>query len=376
MFPDIAVVGSVVRFPLPSLVEQADLAEKHNVDTLLFCPDPWALRHVFINQDTGEVVRSRCNRWDCLYCGPRKVDQWRQMVKAAEPSLFLTLTKAGKTVEEAARALTTFLQYLRRGSKGRGPNHIGARESYPVEYFAVLERHQDFEENGFHWHLLIKGTDFIPHEVLKEAWRSARHGVVYIVHIEAVRKPHVIGYVTKYLMKNLSTSEKGLRQEEREAVVIGVDGEGSIVEERQTYTVELVSKARRIRYSRHFFPEKVTELRARLFAELEQSSIDQADHQPIDDVQPGNDKPGDDSSVDEGDQAEGSGLLELEVRTVKRSSWSLIQCEEFTQDYKEYKRRRRKALLEALIDIRMGQRNLSRRVINIWAYQRTLRKTG
>ena len=72
--------------PLP-LVEQAHLAEKHGLETLLFCPSPWALRHVFINQETGETVRARCNRWDCLYCGPRKVDQWRQLVKAAEPTL-------------------------------------------------------------------------------------------------------------------------------------------------------------------------------------------------------------------------------------------------------------------------------------------------
>jgi len=141
MVANIGEVGNVVRFPLPSVEEQADLAENHGLDTLLFCPKPWALRHVFINQDTGEGVRARCNRWDCLYCGPRKVDQWRQLVKAAEPTLFITLTKAGKTVEEASRALTTFLQYLRRGSKGRGPNHIGVREAYPIEYFAVLERH-------------------------------------------------------------------------------------------------------------------------------------------------------------------------------------------------------------------------------------------
>ncbi len=370
MVADSSMEEVIGRFPLPSLIEQARLVEKHKVDTLLFCPNPWALRHVFINQESGEVVRAKCNRWDCLYCGPRKVDQWRQLVKAAEPTLFLTLTKAGKTVEEAARALTTFLQYLRRGSKGWGPNHIGARESYPVEYFAVLERHQDFEENGFHWHLLIKGIDYIPHEVLKEAWRSARHGVAYIVHIEAVRKPHVIGYVTKYLMKSISRSEKGLRQEEHETTVIDLDDEGQIVEERQTYTVELVSRARRIRYSRHFFPEKVTELRARLFAELEQESMEQSESQPIDAVQSDHGKPGDDSSIEEAGQGEESKAQESGMRLVKRSSWTLIQCEEFTQDYQEYKRRRRKALLEALIDIRMGHRNLSRRVINMWAYQR------
>src|SRR4030081_3981758 len=105
-------VGGHTLFPLLSLKEQADLAEKHGLDTLLFCPDPWALRHVFINQDTGEVARARYNRWDCLYCGPRKVDQWRQLVKAAEPTLFLTLSKAGKTVEESARALSVFMHFL------------------------------------------------------------------------------------------------------------------------------------------------------------------------------------------------------------------------------------------------------------------------
>ena len=89
------------RFSLPSLGEQANLAEKHGLETLLFCPNAWALRHIFINQDTGEVLRARCNRWDCLYCGPPKVDQWRQLVKATEPTLFITLIKAGKTVEEA-----------------------------------------------------------------------------------------------------------------------------------------------------------------------------------------------------------------------------------------------------------------------------------
>src|SRR5713226_2912877 len=274
-------VGANSRFFLPDLNIQADIAEKHGLETLLFCPDPWALRHVFINQDTGEVVRARCNRWDCLFCGPRKVDQWRQLVKAAEPTLFITLTKSGHTVEEASRALTTYLQYLRRGSKGRGPNHIGAREAYPIEYFAVLERHTNFEENGFHWHLLVKGMDFIPHEVLKEAWRSARHGVAYIVDVQAIRKPHVIGYVTKYLTKSLSRGEKGIRHEEREIGVISQDEDGKVVEERQTYTVELVSKARRIRYSRHFFPEKVSDLRARLFAEIEQRSMEQAENEAV-----------------------------------------------------------------------------------------------
>ncbi len=356
-----------------SLEKQADMAEKHGVDSLLFCPDPWALRHVFIDQETGEIVRARCNRWDCLYCGPRKVDQWRQLVKAAEPTLFITLTKAGHTVEEAARALTTFLQYLRRGSKGRGPHHVGAREAYPVEYFAVLERHSDFEENGFHWHLLVKGATYIPHDILKEGWRSARHGVAYIVDVEGIRKPQVIGYVTKYLTKSLTRSEKGVRTEKRERVGITVDNEGHVVEERQTYTAELVSKARRIRYSRHFFPESVTTLRARLFSELEQNVMEQADGQAVSEGAQTESVPAVVGSGESGQEA-ADRPEEGQRQLVRRSSWTLVEREEFTQDIKEYKRRRRKALLEALIDLREGQRQMSGRVISIWAYQRGERR--
>jgi hypothetical protein len=187
--------------------------------------------------------------------------------------------------------------------------------------------------------------------------------VAYIVHVEAIRKPQVIGYVTKYLMKSLTAGEKGIRREEREAAVIGLDETGKVVEERQSYTVELVSRARRIRYSRHFFPEKVSDLRARLFAELEQQSMEQSGHEA---------SAGDAAASEVSDTAGIPG--ESDTPVVKRSSWALVQCEEFTQDYKEYKRRCRKALLEALIDLHEGRRNLSRRVINIWAYQRNQRR--
>ena len=228
------------------------------------------------------------------------------------------------------------MRYLRRGSKGKGPNHIGVREAYPIEYFAVLERHNDFEENGFHWHLLVKGVDFIPHDILEEAWRSARHGVAYIVDMQAVRKPHVIGYVTKYLTKSLSRGEKGVRYEERELGVISQNADGHIVEERHTYTVELVSRARRIRYSHHFFPEKVSDLRARLFAEIELGSLEQTENETsadgsavADTVQQDNGKPLDDSDTSE---VENDKPVEAE-QAVKRSSWSLVKCEEFTRGY-------------------------------------------
>ncbi|HVU00069.1 MAG TPA: hypothetical protein VHE33_21400, partial [Acidobacteriaceae bacterium] len=167
-----------------TLERQAAFIAEIGVETLLFCPDGWALRHRFINTRTGETVRARCGSWSCLYCGPRKVDQWRQLVKAAEPTLFITLTKVGTTLKEASRTLTTVLQYLRRGSKGRGKLHVGARPAYPIQVFAVLEEHSDFEENGFHWHLLVKGVDFIPNQVVSDALRSATGGRSYITNVK------------------------------------------------------------------------------------------------------------------------------------------------------------------------------------------------
>lgn len=68
-----------------TLEERAGLAEEYGVVSLKVCSHPWALRHRFLNQQTGEVIRARCNRWEYLHCGPRKVDLWRQLVKVAEP---------------------------------------------------------------------------------------------------------------------------------------------------------------------------------------------------------------------------------------------------------------------------------------------------
>src|SRR6266702_1533659 len=272
------------RFQPLAVEIQAELTAQHGLDTLLFCPNAWALRHGFVNTETGETVRARCGSWSCLYCGPRKVDMWRQLVKAAEPTLFITLTQVGKTLKEAARVLTTVLQYLRRGSKGRGKNRVGARPAYPIEVFAILEEHSDFENVGFHWHLLVKGVDFLPNQVVSDALHSATRGRSYITKIEAVRSSKSIGYVTKYLTKAISRVEKGMREEVREvAVPVKIDEQGYEVLEKRVCTVQVVSRARRIRYSRHFFPEPVKELRARLMAVVDGvMMVEQHERTPVD----------------------------------------------------------------------------------------------
>ena len=352
----------VSRFPLPGLDEQMALSTKYQLDTLLYCPDAWALRHRFINQDTGEVIRARCDNWTCLHCGPRKVDLWRQLVQAAEPTHFVMLTKVGWTLKEAARVLTTVLQYLRRGSKGYGPDRLGARPAYPIEFFSVLEEHRDFEHVGFHWHMLIKGVDYLPKQVVSDALRSATKGRSYIVHVQAVRKAHAVGYVTKYLTKEITSDKRGVREVQREVVVLHVDEQGHLRQERIMQTVEVASKARRIRYSRHFFPESTADLRLRLFSHLEDSNEIEIDAA---------------ASAHVLDQPSDALSLEDETPPVKRSSWSLYEHDPFSQDIEDYRERRRQALQESILDLRAGKHMYSRRVLNVWAYQRRiLRQKG
>jgi hypothetical protein len=388
-----------------SVEDRAEAAEKVGVASLYYCDHPWAISHSFAHKETGEVIRARCNRWDCLHCGPRKVDIWRQLVKQAEPVLFLTLTKAGKTVEQAARALTTFVQALRRGSKGRGRGHIGARLAYLIEYFAVLERHKDFERNGFHWHLLITGVDLIPYkEVIKPLWMSATHydpetgQGAEIAHIERIRNARAIGYVTKYLTKSLTRSEVGTRQVERERVVTVEDEDGDIVGfEKRVEMVEVASKAHRIRYSRNFFPERVAALRKRLFEGMEQTSMEGNEGQNTDNVKP--------LEAEEAQQGSSWELVKrgeserVDVEEYKRRRYAelIVEIQDVREtDPEEYKRLKRLALAQLMREVRdMVQgvyqdqkrrvliealeedRHISRRVISMWDYQRKqLREAG
>lgn len=367
-----------------TLEQQAEMVEEQGLTTLLFCPNAWAVRHRFINRETGEVRRARCDSWRCSYCGPRKVDGWRQMIKLAEPVLFLTFTQVGQTVEEASRVLTTIMQFLRRGSRGKGPKKVGARPAYPVEWFAVLERHSDFERVGFHWHVLVKGVDYIEHEHVREALRSATKGRSYIVHIERVRSG-AVGYVTKYLTKSLTIGEQGERMQVKKQarsvlepvktgqvvrLVAGPDGEQREEVEERPYlfvsrtdeqgrplreiteeVVARVSKARRIRYSRNFFPMAVKDLRRMEFSGL---------------------LAGDGAVVEAGlreDDEQSSGEALAQPGSIG-SSWMLDEAEEYSAEVEVYEARRRKALLDALDEVRSGRR-LSRRVVGIWAYQQS-----
>src|SRR6266699_293789 len=70
-----------------------------------------------------------------------------------------------------------------------------------------------------------------------------------------------------------------MREELRETIVHRLDEQGNIVQECTMQTVQVLSKARRIRYTRHFFPASTADLRLRLFSEIgdaHELAIDQA----------------------------------------------------------------------------------------------------
>src|SRR6266702_2327525 len=342
--------------PVP-LEEQVRIAEQYQLETLLFCPDAWALRHGFINVHTGEEFRARCDRWTCLYCGPRKVDLWRRLVSEAEPKLHVVLTRVGWTVQDASRVLTTVLQYLRRGSKGHGRDHLGARPAYPVECFAVLEEHKNFHKVGFHWHLLVNGVDHFPHQVVSEALRSSMKARYepqdrsYIVRVRGVNNARAIGYVTKYLTKEVALERRGTRLVEQQRMVYRKDEQGHVKRETTTRLIEVVSRARRIRYTRQFFPESTAALRARIFADLGQGEMALSPGGLVPDVA--------DEAPEEEPQA-------------SKGSWVLYEKAPYSDDINDYYARRHEALVESLQRQQDGERLYSGRIVNMWAAQKRL----
>src|SRR6266566_3170751 len=193
-------------------------------DQISCCTDKWAIRHRMTNVLTGETVPMLCGKYNCKYCGPRRVEMWRSLIELAVPERFITLTGVGKTLAEVGRVATTLVQRLRRNG-------------YQFEYCMTFERHR----NGyFHIHMLQKG-DYIPQKFLSDCLRSATHGFSSVVDIRRCRAG-TAGYVTKYCTKTLVESEIGTK----------LDGTRA--------------RINRVRYSKHFFPSPTDQLKEALRA--------------------------------------------------------------------------------------------------------------
>src|SRR5438105_8378911 len=124
------------------------------------------------------------------------------------------------------------------------------------------------------------------------------------------------GYVTKYLTKEVKSERRGIREELREMLVFRQDEQGKVVQECSMQTVQVMSKARRIRYTRHFFPASTADLRLRLF-----SGIGDADEIAIDQAVVPDSEDG--LNQEQATQSEEVLSDQDESRQAKRSSWVL-----------------------------------------------------
>src|SRR5215469_3900140 len=205
-----------------------------------------------------------------------------------------------------------------------------------------------------------------------------REGAPNITKTERVRNNKAIGYVTKYLMKEITRERRGMVEEQVVKPVLSVE-DGKLVQEEVMVTVERLCKAHRIRYSRCFFPEKTVDLRRHLFGEQEKTNETKEQAEEA-------------GTGEQGEERTEEAVVESLVR---RSVWVLYEAEPAIDDnevcerrrvaalaggtlsteedetsLEAYRRRKREALIEALQALREGRRLYSRRVISIWAYQR------
>jgi hypothetical protein len=105
---------------------------------------------------------------------------------------------------------------------------------------------------------------------------------------------------------------------------------------------EVVSRARRICYTRHFFPESTAILRARLFADLDTEEL-----------------------VLDGERPD----LDDETTPPEPSRWTLYEQAPFSHNIQDYRERRHSVLADSIHELREGKCLYFRRIVNVWAYQ-------
>jgi len=182
-------------------------------DQISCCTDKWAVRHRVTHDVTGETVPMLCGKYNCKYCGPRRVEMWRSLIELAGPERFITLTGVGRTLAEVGRVATTLVQRLRRSG-------------YKFEYCMTFEQHK----NGrFHIHMLQKG-DYIPQKFLSECLRSATHGQAYVVDIRRCR-PGTAGRLAAAEKKGEGSETYEGSWKLQEVAPLPRDDDGQVIEE-------------------------------------------------------------------------------------------------------------------------------------------------
>jgi len=140
---------------------------------------------------------------------------------------------------------------------------------------------------------------------------------------------------------------------EQQRLVYRMDDQGQLKREPTTLLSEFISRARRIRYTQHFFPASTAALRAWIFAVLGQGEIALSAGGLVPDVAA--------EALDE-------------EQEVSRSSWVLYEKAPYSADLNDYYARRHRALVEALQRQQDGERLYSGRIVTMWAAQQRLQR--
>jgi len=135
--------------------------------------------------------------------------------------------------------------------------------------------------------------------------------------------------------------------------VYRMDDQGQLTRESTTRLIEVMSRARRIRYTQHFFPASTAVLRARIFADLGQGEMALSAGGLVPDV---------------------AAEARDEEPQVSRGSWVLYEKAPYSDDLNVYSARRREALVEALQRQQDGERLYSGRIVTMWAAQQRLQR--
>lgn len=119
-----------------------------------------------------------------------RIKYLRQIAGENNFNLFITLTHADD-VQDPIESRRFFRLWIKR-----------LRYKYPdidIKHMAVPEK---TKKGRTHWHVLLAGIDFLPHEELQELWG---HGYVFI---KQIKNSGAIDYVFKYLSKELENARE------------------------------------------------------------------------------------------------------------------------------------------------------------------------
>lgn len=161
-----------------------------------------------VNTEAGERWRYsslKCGCWSCGRCGPKKLKRFKAaIIREAEENgnltRFLTLTLAHPDIGFCE--LRRWIRYL-RSCWNKFRVYLKRKYRDPVSFICVLELRSKSNRLHPHLHLLI--DRFIPQRWISEAWQAVGGGKIVVIKYVDVHR--VSGYLSKYVTKEMLTSE-------------------------------------------------------------------------------------------------------------------------------------------------------------------------